>query len=60
MYNFFIVRITNRLDGTFGNSVKAYEAEADALSQSPLLTQGSNIDGWLYLQVSGIGYHYEM
>ena len=33
MYNFFIVRITNRLDGTFGNSVKAYEAEADALKE---------------------------
>ena len=33
MYNFFIVRITNRIDGTFGNSVKAYEAEADALKE---------------------------
>ena len=33
MYNFFIVRITNRVDGTFGNSVKAYEAEADALKE---------------------------
>ena len=33
MYNFFIVRITNRLDGTFGNSVKAYEAEVDALKE---------------------------
>ena len=33
MYNFFIVRFTNRLDGTFGNSVKAYEAEADALKE---------------------------
>ena len=33
MYNFFIVRITNRLDGTFGNSVKAYESEADALKE---------------------------
>ena len=33
MYNFFIVRITNRLDGTFGNSVKAYEAEAEALKE---------------------------
>ena len=33
MYNFFIVRITNRLDGTFGNSVKAYEAEPDALKE---------------------------
>ena len=33
MYNFFIVRITNRVDGTFGNSVKAYEAEPDALKE---------------------------
>ena len=33
MYNFFIVRITNRLDGTFGNSVKAYEAESEALKE---------------------------
>ena len=33
MYNFFIVRITNRLDGTFGNSVKAYESEAEALKE---------------------------
>ena len=33
MYNYFIVRITNRLDGTFGNSVKAYEAEPDALKE---------------------------
>ena len=33
MFNFFIVRITNRQDGTFGNSVKAYEAEADALKE---------------------------
>lgn len=33
MYNFFIVRITNRVDGTFGNSVKAYETEADALKE---------------------------
>lgn len=33
MYNFFIVRITNRIDGTFGNSVKAYEAEPDALKE---------------------------
>lgn len=30
MYNFFVVRFTNRVDGTAGNSVKAYEAEADA------------------------------
>lgn len=33
MYNFFIVRVTNRVDGSFGNSVKAYEAEADALKE---------------------------
>jgi len=33
MYNFFIVRITNRVDGTFGNSVKAYENEPDALKE---------------------------
>ena len=33
MFNYFVVRITNRLDGTFGNSVKAYEAEADALKE---------------------------
>lgn len=33
MYNFFIVRITNRVDGTYGNSVKAYEVEADALRE---------------------------
>ena len=33
MFDFFIVRITNRQDGTFGNSVKAYEAEADALKE---------------------------
>ena len=33
MFDFFIVRITNRQDGTFGNSVKAYEAESDALKE---------------------------
>ena len=33
MYNFFIVRFTNRVDGTFGNSVKAYEAEPEALKE---------------------------
>ena len=33
MYNFFIVRITNRLDGTAGNSVKPYENESDALKE---------------------------
>ena len=33
MYNFFIVRFTNRIDGTSGNSVKAYEAESEALKE---------------------------
>ena len=33
MYNFVVVRVTNRLDSTFGNSVKAYEAESDALKE---------------------------
>ena len=33
MYDFFVVRITNRLDGTFGNSVKAYESETEALKE---------------------------
>ena len=33
MYNFFIVRFTNRIDGTSGNSVKPYETEADALKE---------------------------
>ena len=33
MYNYFIVRFTNRVDGTSGNSVKPYEAEADALRE---------------------------
>lgn len=33
MFNYFVVRITNRVDGTFGNSVKAYEAEPDALKE---------------------------
>lgn len=33
MYNFFIVRLTNRVDGSFGNSVKAYENETDALKE---------------------------
>lgn len=33
MFNYFIVRITNRLDGTFGNSVKAYASEAEALKE---------------------------
>ena len=33
MYNFFIVRITNRLDGTAGKTVKEYENESDALKE---------------------------
>jgi hypothetical protein len=33
MFEFFVVRITNRTDSTFGNSVKAYEAEGDALKE---------------------------
>lgn len=33
MYNFFVVRFTNRVDGTSGNSVKPYESEADALKE---------------------------
>lgn len=33
MYNFFIVRFTNRVDGTTGNSIKPYEAEADAIKE---------------------------
>lgn len=33
MYNYFIVRITNRTDGTYGNSVKAYENEPEALKE---------------------------
>ena len=43
MYNFFIVRITNRVDGTFGNSVKAYEAEPDALKE-PFRQAGQAVD----------------
>ena len=31
MFNFFIVRITNRQDGTAGNVVNAFASEADAL-----------------------------
>lgn len=31
MYEFFIVRITNRTDGTFGNVVHGFTSEADAL-----------------------------
>lgn len=33
MYNFFVVRITNRTDGSFGNSVKAYKEEPEALKE---------------------------
>lgn len=33
MYEFFVVRVTNRQDGTYGNSVKAYETEAEALKE---------------------------
>ena len=31
MFNFVIVRFTNRTDGTFGNIAHAFELEADAL-----------------------------
>lgn len=31
MFNFFIVRITNRQDGTAGNLVNAFASESDAL-----------------------------
>jgi len=33
MYNYFVVRITNRTDGTFGNSVKAFQNEPAALKE---------------------------
>lgn len=33
MYNFFIVRITNRTNGTAGKTVKEYETEAEALKE---------------------------
>ena len=33
MYNFFVVRITNRNDGTAGKTVKEYETEAEALKE---------------------------
>ena len=33
MYNFFVVRITNRLDGTAGKTVKEYKTEAEALKE---------------------------
>ena len=31
MYEFFIVRLTNRVDGSFGNIVHGFSAEAEAL-----------------------------
>lgn len=31
MFNFFIVRLTNRTDGTAGNIVHPFEGEAEAL-----------------------------
>ena len=31
MYNFVVVRFTNRTDGTFGNIIHPFETEADAL-----------------------------
>lgn len=31
MFNFFIVRLTNRVDGTAGNIVHPFESESDAL-----------------------------
>jgi hypothetical protein len=33
MYNYFVIRFTNRVDGTSGNSVKPYETEADAIKE---------------------------
>ena len=33
MYNYFVVRFTNRADGTSGNSVKTYEKESDAVKE---------------------------
>ena len=33
MYNYFVVRITNRTDGTAGKTVKEYETEAEALKE---------------------------
>lgn len=33
MYNYFVVRFTNRADGTSGNSVKPYEQEGDAVKE---------------------------
>lgn len=31
MYNYFIIRLTNRTDGTFGSLVHAFTDEAEAL-----------------------------
>ena len=33
MYNYFVVRFTNRADGTSGNSVKPYENKGDAVKE---------------------------
>ena len=33
MYNYFVVRFTNRVDGTSGNSVKPYENEGNAVKE---------------------------
>ena len=33
MYNYFVVRFTNRVDGTSGNSVKPYENEGGAVKE---------------------------
>ena len=33
MYNYFVVRFTNRTDGSFGNSVKGYETDTEALKE---------------------------
>lgn len=33
MYNFVVVRFTNRVDGTTGNSVKPYKSEGDAMKE---------------------------
>lgn len=33
MYKYFVVRFTNRADGTSGNSVKPYENEGDAVKE---------------------------
>lgn len=33
MYNYFIIRFTNRVDGTSGNVITPFETEADALKE---------------------------